>query len=455
MRSTFFGIEMAWRTTEIAKAQFDTISHNIANASREDYSRQEVRVEAMPAYTTPSRFRGTEAGQMGAGAKVAAIERKVNEYLDFVLSRQQMRYDQATLNDELMGHLEQIANDSHLPKELDAFFTAWQEVANHPENIGMREALLSQGKATLASFQHCLSSYHELNDDLSTRLESATTRMNELALQVAQLNKSIAQVEGSGQSPNDLMDQRDAVVRQLVSLTGARTFRSENGVVNVMLDGRPLVQDFSAYEVQLVDAPTGRFEWTLDGTEMNFDAGQIYTLLAARRTIQDRGIAPVEALINDLVNRVNAVHQTGYGLDGVTGRNFFEGSAPLDYQITLSAAQVAAGASAEAGDGSKALEISQLADQTSPLGRSYTSFLNEMLTRIGTLKQDAETNVQAQSTALEEAKAKRQQVSGVSMDEEVMKLLQAQRTLQAAARVMNVMDAALDRVINGMGLVGR
>ena len=455
MRSSFFGIEMAWRTTELAKAQLDTISHNLANSSREDYTRQEVRVEAMPGYTVPSRFRNEGAGQLGAGARVAEITRQSNTYLNFVLERQQMRFDQASLKNELLGHLEQITNDSELPKQVDAFFTAWQEVANHPENVGIREALLATSKSTLGSFQQCLANYRELTDNINTRLESAVTSTNSLAAQLAGVNKQIALVTGSGQNPNDLMDQRDVLVRKLISLTGGRSLYQPNGTVTVVVHGRPLVQDFDAFKINPVDLPAGDFQWDADGQAVGFDDGTIKTLLAVRDQVDQRGRAPVEELLNDVVARVNQAHQAGFGLDGVTGRNFFEGTTPEDYTINLEASQVAAGNTAAAGDGSNALQIALLNEQVGPLGMNYTAFMNSLLTRLGTLKQGAATNLQTQTAGLENAKANRAEVSGVSTDEEVMKMLQAQHTLQAAARIMNVMDTVLDKVINGMGLVGR
>ena len=49
----------------------------------------------------------------------------------------------------------------------------------------------------------------------------------------------------------------------------------------------------------------------------------------------------------------------------------------------------------------------------------------------------------------------RDSVSGVSMDEEGISILQYQKSYNAAARLMTALDEALETVINNMGLVGR
>ncbi|MNY41023.1 flagellar hook-associated protein FlgK [compost metagenome] len=49
----------------------------------------------------------------------------------------------------------------------------------------------------------------------------------------------------------------------------------------------------------------------------------------------------------------------------------------------------------------------------------------------------------------------RQSVSGVSLDEEMSNLIKFQKAYSAAARFMTTIDETLDKIINGMGVVGR
>jgi flagellar hook-associated protein 1 FlgK len=50
---------------------------------------------------------------------------------------------------------------------------------------------------------------------------------------------------------------------------------------------------------------------------------------------------------------------------------------------------------------------------------------------------------------------RRQSVSSVSLDEEMMNMIKFQHAYNAAARQITVVDEMLDKIINGMGIVGR
>jgi flagellar hook-associated protein 1 FlgK len=71
---------------------------------------------------------------------------------------------------------------------------------------------------------------------------------------------------------------------------------------------------------------------------------------------------------------------------------------------------------------------------------------------IGVLSTTAQGQSQNQQVLLAQLQKQRQQVSGVSIDEEATHLIQYQRAYQAAARVISVMDSMLDTLINNTGV---
>ena len=60
-----------------------------------------------------------------------------------------------------------------------------------------------------------------------------------------------------------------------------------------------------------------------------------------------------------------------------------------------------------------------------------------------------------QILVLNQTSNSRDAISGVSLDEEGMNLLHYNQSYNAAARLMTTLDEALDKLINGTGVVGR
>ena len=99
-----------------------------------------------------------------------------------------------------------------------------------------------------------------------------------------------------------------------------------------------------------------------------------------------------------------------------------------------------------------ALALSQLADPTSAndeiAGLSYTQYYAGMASNVGTLLDNANNNLQTQQAAVSQAQNVRQQLSGVSLDEEATILLQFQQAYEASSKLINILDQLSEDTIN-------
>ncbi|MEW5946995.1 MAG: flagellar hook-associated protein FlgK [bacterium] len=82
-------------------------------------------------------------------------------------------------------------------------------------------------------------------------------------------------------------------------------------------------------------------------------------------------------------------------------------------------------------------------------------FYNNLIAKAGTDSQRAVVDSEVVERFLEFYEERRQEISGVSIDEELTRMIESQRAFQAASRMINTIDEMLDRVINRMGLAGR
>jgi flagellar hook-associated protein 1 FlgK len=81
-------------------------------------------------------------------------------------------------------------------------------------------------------------------------------------------------------------------------------------------------------------------------------------------------------------------------------------------------------------------------------GQSFSQFFSSLATRVGSQISSATSSAQVQTQAVSQAQALRQQVSGVSLDEEATRLIQLQTAYQAASKVVTVIDELTQTLIN-------
>ena len=93
--------------------------------------------------------------------------------------------------------------------------------------------------------------------------------------------------------------------------------------------------------------------------------------------------------------------------------------------------------------GSGQEEINKTYEQTLTYGRNY----EEMIEGLGTQGMVWNSMLEHQAGLTDEVEAKRQQISGVSTDEELVNLLQYQHAFNAASRYINAIDEMLQNLI--------
>ncbi|MCT4605030.1 MAG: flagellar hook-associated protein FlgK [Marinisporobacter sp.] len=108
------------------------------------------------------------------------------------------------------------------------------------------------------------------------------------------------------------------------------------------------------------------------------------------------------------------------------------------------------------GDGNNALKLNQLKNDPNMFAwGSCNDFFQSIVSNLGVDSQGATRMVDNQEVLIKEIDNKRQSISGVSLDEEMTHMIKFQQSYNAAARMITTFDEMLDKIINGMGVVGR
>ncbi len=86
---------------------------------------------------------------------------------------------------------------------------------------------------------------------------------------------------------------------------------------------------------------------------------------------------------------------------------------------------------------------------------TINDYYNSLISGVGTLADEANTNANAIDNFIEYYSTQKEAVSGVSIDEEMVKMIEAQHAFSAASRMINTIDEMLNLIISGTGLAGR
>ncbi|HEX5464285.1 MAG TPA: flagellar hook-associated protein FlgK [Burkholderiales bacterium] len=328
MSSGIFGIGVGG--LEAAQAGLLTTSHNISNVNTPGYSRQTV-VQA----TNEPQFTGS--GFFGTGVRIDTVRRN---YSDFTAAQVRQAQTQASQFDTYSSQISQIDNlladpDGGLSPALDDFFSSVNAVAAHPDDIPSRQAMLSSAQTLVARFHQLNGQVQEWRDGANAQIKNTVDSINSYSQQLAQLNLQIATASGAagGQPPNDLLDQRDALIDDLTKQVGASVVKQSDGSLNVFLaNGQALVVGSAAFQLTTVpDADDPRnlqVALQTGGSVVRFKdsaltGGALGGLLAFRGEALGKTESSLDQIALSLAQGFNAQHRLGQDLNGNPGGDFF------------------------------------------------------------------------------------------------------------------------------------
>lgn len=218
MQSAFTGIEMGKRSV-VAHAQgLSTVGHNITNAATEGYSRQRVEMSPYEPIYVPGLNREETAGQMGQGVVTERISRAHDSILERRIVSQSSGKGYWDVRDSYILMAEQVYNE---PSELsvrglmDKFWESWQDLSLHPEDNASRLAIIERGDSLMDGIHRRYEGLKDIREMLEQDIQVTVDRVNNITSDIADLNREIIKVKAMGDEPNDLLDRRDLLVRNL------------------------------------------------------------------------------------------------------------------------------------------------------------------------------------------------------------------------------------------------
>lgn len=419
-------LETSKQTLLNTQLQIQTASHNISNAQTTGYARQKAVMQTDPAIR--STF-----GWLGTGANVYTISQARDQFLEQRLS------DSVTDKSQYKALASQLENiqaavadngDTGISKALGDFYDAWDKLAQDPTDVTAQTEVYQTAENLAKTIR---TAYDRLNtiatDEIPARIGDAQQQANDLIDQIAQLNNDIWNSETSQYTSNDLRDQRYQAMQKLAELMPVHYSEDASGLVTITTTD----QNGSFTIV------SGGTATHIDTTTQQIQGGGLAGLAEAQADINGY-IGRLNEFTSTLITQVNSLHGTNSGPAVFTGANATDITASTTFLSGVNSTDESTRALALAG-----LQGTQLTftGKTTTLG----GYLSDIQKEIGTDAQLANTTYNYNTAFSSQLQTQQQAISGVSLDEELVDLLQFQQVYQAAAKVIDKVSQMLNTIV--------
>ena len=441
------------------------VQNNVANASTPGYANQTDDLE-------PLRFDPAEG--FSGGVIAGQVMSSRNEYAEQAVQQQTTLLGQAQQDVNSLTAIQSqfdVTGTSGISTALNNLFEAFSAWGQTPTGTVAQQNVIEQANSVATAFQQTAAGLSIVAQDTTQQLQQTVTDVNRMATQLAGYNQ---QIMNGDRNDGGLDAQIHSTLEQLSNDGSLSVTKQSDGTYTVLLNGEtPLVIENRTYALSAEPVapgptsanPTGPPHLSLlaaDGTDITAStaSGQLGSLLNLANNVLPGylgdGAQPgsLNTLAESFATNVNGILTKGYQSDGQTAgvalftydtANPTDVAQSLQVSSTITPDQLAAISPGppEVSNG-VALALSQLADPTAGNdeigGLSYTQYYAGMAANVGTLLANAGNNLQSQQSAVAQAQNVRQQISGVSLDDEATILIQFQQAYEASSKLITVLD---------------
>lgn len=447
---------------QVNKKQLEIIGNNIANVNTPGYSRQ--RAVQDQADSIQDAF-----GSIGQGTVINRIERMRDERLDTQYWDKQTDVGYWGAKSQNLQELEaqlQEPSENGLTELFNKFWDSWDNLANNPDGPSgdvMRASLIQDTKNLTSRLNEVGDSVVEKRKEINDHVTSDVDKLNTLFSDLSTLNIRIEESKANGQDSSSLLDQYDKKIDELTKYGDTKLITRKDGIRIIYFGSDEVVK---GAEYRKLEALTDSYSesgfnrskvvWSDNLKEVNnLKNGELKALEDLRDSDMKSYQDYLDKIANTLVEKINSLHSSGYDLQDPpgTGHNFFDENTTgardikIDSVLEANPEFISASKTGETGDNQVALDISQLRNQSSIDDYSFQEYYAKFLNEIGQDSSNAQNQEKIQNATSKQIDTFRENVKGVSIDEETANLIAYQQSYQAAAKIIATANQMMDVIM--------
>jgi flagellar hook-associated protein 1 FlgK len=415
------------------------VQNNVANSSTPGYAKQRQTLLAAPFNIETGLPGGVTLGEMQSIRNEFA-ERTVRQSLGSY-----GRYSQQATDLSRVEMLFDATGESGIPGALSAFFQSVSSWSVAPNDLVARQSVIDQAEVVAQSFNQTAAGLVQASTDMNSQATSIVNNINRLVAQVVDYNN---QVRASASSAGNagLEANVNAALEELSEYTDYTALKADDSSYTLFIGGQtlmligdrqyPVQAVISNQQVRILDAQSHDITSQIQG-------GRLASTLEVKNTQIPKYAGELNRMAATLADQANGILATG--LAPADQHPLFSYGAAGSEAATLSVtgiapAELASSPPSSAGGNENIVKLATLGQQTVIDGFTLTGFYGNLAGQIGRDLSQAETDQTTQEALLTQARSMREDISGVSLDEEAARLIEYQRAYQAAARLVSTLN---------------
>lgn len=435
---------------QVYEGALDVTENNVTNANTPGYADQVASMVAQPFDLATGLPGGVSAG---------ATQSTRNQFAEQSVRTQQTAYsyDQQQVTDlSSAQNYFSMSTSSGIAPAISALFQSFSALSVTPNDTVARQTVLNDAATVAQNFNDTANGLLSQANNLQEATSSTIDTINQLATSIAQIN-SQQQVDRNGGTDAGVDANLNATLDQLSQYANFSVLQQPDGQVSVYLGGQtPLVMGAQAFAIQGDFSTPQTAILSSSGTDITsqITGGQLGAELNDNNNLLPSYMSSLNSLAQTLADQVNNGLNNGIDENGAAPTtNLFSYDATTGTAATLTVNsltpdQIAAASPGAPGGNGNALALAALANATVVNGYTFAQAYGNIGAQVGSDLSTAQNNSTTDDALLSQAESLRQQVSGVSLDNEAENLMQYERSYDAISKMIGALDSLSLDVVN-------
>lgn len=420
---------VAYSGLQNAQQRMNVANNNIANINT-PFFRREVLNQSSALYLQ----QGYDM-YIGTGVKSDSTSQIKDENMFSKEMTQQQDIQFSSIYKSHLSSVESLFNDINnqgLSSYVSSFNTSLNKLSINPTDSAAAQTVINSG-GDLTQYVNYVN--NQMNNEKQLNDNKLTELTNNVNSQLDAIQKLNYEIRMQGTSP-DLMNQLDNQLFELNKLIPISVTDKYNAITitsqNVSLLTGNVITPLSYTSGQLQTATT-----TLSTTNMKSQMGALFEYSNKLTNTQNQ----FNTDITNYFNAFNTQHASGYNAQNTTGLNFFSQSGG-NWNVGAQYNEIGYSDSINQLSNNKNIEI--LKNMSSTLSNQYKILTTDLSMSIKT----QDKNYNFYNSLYTQTEKSRQELEGVSLEEETMKLTQAEQAYQANLKVIETANSMWNALIS-------